>query len=148
MRSYGAELELVFIPMANMTLGSSLGYNKAEYESFDNGQCTVDQTFYQFYIVDGAQEGSPGTLSSCTQDLAGETLDNAPEWTLSSYIQYNTDLGDTLAGIVRLEHSYTDSYYLDADLDEHLKNDPVNLVNPYQSGQGLGSDPVGTKYAG
>ena len=29
--SYGAELELVFIPIANMTLGSALGYNKAEY---------------------------------------------------------------------------------------------------------------------
>ena len=47
LRSYGTELELVFIPMADMTVGSSIGYVKAEYESFDNGQCTIEQVFTQ-----------------------------------------------------------------------------------------------------
>ena len=30
---------------------------------------------------------------------------------------------------MRLEHSYIDSYYLEEDLDPHLKNDAVNLLN-------------------
>lgn len=129
MESYGAELELVYIPVANMTLGSALGYNKAEYKEFDNGQCTVEQTFYNYYIEEGAQMGSPGTSSVCTQDLAGEPIDNAPEWTLSSFIQYDMDLGENLVASGRLEHSYTDSYFLDQDLDPNLENDEVNLVN-------------------
>jgi iron complex outermembrane receptor protein len=129
LRSYGTELELVFIPVADMTVGSSIGYVKAEYESFDNGQCTIEQVFTQYYIVDGAQFGSPGTESVCSQDLEGEPLDNAPEWTTSTYVQYDFELADNLLGIARLEHSFIDSFYLDQDLDENLKNDSVNLVN-------------------
>ncbi len=129
LRSYGTEIELMFIPLENTTFGTAIGYNKAEYESFDNGQCTIDQVFYQYYVVEGAQGGSPGTASACVQDLAGEPLDNAPEWTVSSYLQYDLALSDNLLGVARLEHSFIDSHYLDQDLDENLKNDSVNLVN-------------------
>lgn len=129
LRSYGTELELVFIPMANMTIGSNVGYVKAEYDSFDNGQCTIEQVFTKYYIEDGAQFGSPGTESVCTQDLAGKPLDNAPEWTVSSYIQYDFDVGEKMMGIARLEHNFIDRFYLDQDLDESLTNDQVNLVN-------------------
>ena len=129
MESYGSELELVYIPLANLTLGNALGYNKAEYKDFDNGQCAVEQTFYEYYIVDGAQGGAPGLNSVCVQDLAGKALDNAPEWTVSSYAQYDMDLTEDLVGVIRLEHSYIDDFYLDQDLDENLKNDDVNLVN-------------------
>ncbi|MDH3993418.1 MAG: TonB-dependent receptor, partial [Gammaproteobacteria bacterium] len=116
-------------PTANMTIGSAIGYVKAEYESFDNGQCTIEQVFTKYYIEDGAQFGSPGTQSVCNQDLANKPLDNAPEWTISSYLQYDLDIGEQLLGIVRLEHSFIDDYYLDQDLDENLVNDEVNLVN-------------------
>jgi iron complex outermembrane recepter protein len=129
MESYGSELELVYVPMADMMVGTALGYNKATYQDFDNGQCTVDQSFYQYYVVEGAQSGAPGTSSSCVQDLAGEPIDNAPEWTVSSFVQYEHDLPAELIGAVRLEHSYTDSFFLDQDLDPVLKNDAVHLVN-------------------
>ena len=93
LESYGAELELVFVPLADMMVGTAIGYNKATYKDFDNGQCTVEQPFYQYYVVDGAQSRlPPGTSSSCVQDLAGEPLDNAPEWTVSSFVQYDHDL--------------------------------------------------------
>jgi iron complex outermembrane receptor protein len=65
----------------------------------------------------------------CVQDLEGKPIDNAPEWTVSSYVQYNRDLTSDLVGTVRLEHSYTDSYFLDQDLDPTLENDAVDLVN-------------------
>ena len=129
LESYGTELELIFIPVADMTLGTAIGYTKAEYGSFDNGQCTVEQAFFNYYVTEAAQGGSPGTASGCNQDLAGEPLDNSPEWTVSSFMQYDMALGTTLVGVLRLEHSYVDSYYLDQDLDPNLKNDSVNLVN-------------------
>jgi iron complex outermembrane receptor protein len=128
MKSYGSELELIFVPLANMVVSSAIGYNKAEYEEFDNAQCTIEQQVYQYYI-----DNAPGTLfpgaSVCTQDLAGRAIDNAPEWTVSSFVQYDMGLSDDLLLIGRLEHSYIDEFYLDQDLDENLKNDAVDLVN-------------------
>ena len=130
MESYGSELELVFVPLASMMAGTAIGYNKATYQDFDNGQCTIAQQFDEYYNVKNAQSGSPALQNPpCVQDLAGEPLDNAPEWTASSFLQYNQDLTADLAGAVRLEHSYTDSYFLDQDLDPILKNDAVNLIN-------------------
>ena len=129
LESHGAELELVFIPGANATVGTALGYNKAEYSEFDNGQCTVEQTFNQYYIVEGQQGPAPGLTSQCIQDLGGEELDNAPEWTLSSYLQYDARLPADFVGIARVEHNYIDEFFLDQDLDPKLKNDQVHLVN-------------------
>lgn len=129
MESYGAEIELVFIPAANLTVSSALGYNKAEYKEFDNGQCTVAETIYNYYIRDGAQGGNPTLGGGCVKDLAGAQLDNAPELTVSSFAQYDMALGSNLMAVARLEHSYIDEFYLDQDLDENLKNDDVNLIN-------------------
>jgi len=36
---------------------------------------------------------------------------------------------DRLMGVARLEHSYIDEFFLDQDLDPHLKNGAVNLIN-------------------
>ena len=129
MESYGTELELVFVPVADVIAGSAIGYNKAEYQDFDNGQCTIAQEFYEYYEVGQAQSGSPGTGQVCTQDLAGKPIDNAPEWTVSSFVQYDRELSTDLNGAVRLEHNYIDQFYLDQDLDPILKNDSVDLVN-------------------
>jgi len=129
LESYGTEIEATYVASENITLGTAIGYNKATYSDFENSQCTVEQSFYRYYVVDGNKSGSPGTNSQCSTDLTGEPLDNAPEWTVSSYIQYDTDLAGDLAAIARLEHSYTDAYFIEATLDPNLTNDSVNLVN-------------------
>ncbi|MEJ6540431.1 MAG: TonB-dependent receptor, partial [Halioglobus sp.] len=129
MESYGMELDLVYAPAADVVVGSAVGYNKAEYKDFDNGQCTVAQAFNEYYVVDGAQTGAPGISSLCLQDLAGKELDNVPVWTVSSYVQYEHNLPAELVGTARLEYNYTSSFYLDQDLDPNLENDAVNLVN-------------------
>ncbi|MDH4039335.1 MAG: TonB-dependent receptor [Gammaproteobacteria bacterium] len=129
LESYGAELELLFAPATDLVVGTAIGYNKAEYGSFDNGQCTVEQAFYQYYYVQKAQTGSPGTSSNCTQDLKGKPLANAPEWNVSSYVQYDKDLGSDLVMMLRLEYSYIDDYFLEEDLDPNLRNNAVDIVN-------------------
>ncbi|NND69047.1 MAG: TonB-dependent receptor, partial [Halioglobus sp.] len=129
MESYGTEIELVWVPAANLTISSALGYNKTEYKEFDLGQCTIDETVLNYFVRDGAQNGNPTFGGGCIKDLAGEEIDNAPEWTLSSFAQYDMELGDNLVGVARLEYNFVDEYFLDQDLDPKLKNDAVHLVN-------------------
>ena len=80
LESKGFELDVVYVPNANLTLGTAVGYNDAEYDDFDTGECTVRQ------IVE-ITGGNPFIPPNCVQDLTGEPLDNAPEWTVSSYAQ-------------------------------------------------------------
>jgi iron complex outermembrane receptor protein len=128
MESYGMELELLFVATEDLTLGSAMGYNKAEYKDFDNGQCTVEYAARTYY--DNGGTAYPGAASPpCTRDMQGEPVDNTPEWTVSSYLQYEKGVTDTLLTTTRLEHIYTDSYFLDQDLDRNLTNDATNLVN-------------------
>lgn len=129
LESYGTEIDVTYIATMNLMLGTAIGYNKAEYKEFKEGQCTINQTYFQYYITEGNTSGAPGTTGSCTVDLKGKPLDNAPEWTFSSYIQYEKELADDLVSITRLEHSYVDSFFLDGDLDPRLKNDDVDLIN-------------------
>lgn len=129
MKSQGTEIEIMYAATPELTIGSAIGYNKAEYDEFDYGQCTVEQAFREYYFDLGNQFGSPGTGAFCAQDLAGKPIDNAPEWTFSSFLHYEYALSDNLLGILRLEHNYIDSLFLDADLDAVLENDPVDIVN-------------------
>ncbi|MBT4519945.1 MAG: TonB-dependent receptor [Halieaceae bacterium] len=129
LESYGTEIEVVYAASNDITLGTAIGYNKATYDDFTNAQCTVERAFYEYYVVDGIQSGSPGTGSQCSTDLTGETLDNAPEWTVSSYLQHYFEPTDNLVVGTRLEHSYVDGFFIEATLDPQLKNDSVNLIN-------------------
>ena len=129
MESYGMELEAMLAVNQDLTLGSSVGYNKAEYQDFDNGQCTVEYSA-EVYYADPNNTDSPGFANPpCLVDLAGEDVDNTPEWTVSTYLQHFYALNNDLVLVSRLEHNYTDEYYLDQDLDPNLKNDSAHLVN-------------------
>lgn len=140
MESYGLELDAIFAAAANLTLGTALGYTHATYDEFERGQCTIEQVFERYYVEENAQFGTPGAAGApppqaapgttpCLQDLAGEDVDNSPEWTVSSFAQYDREMGDNLIAILRAEHNYIDSFYLDQDLDPNLENDSVHLVN-------------------
>jgi iron complex outermembrane recepter protein len=140
MESYGLELDAIFAASANVILGTALGYTQATYDKFDGAQCTVQQAFEQFYVAENAQFGSPATAggapprsppetSVCLQDLAGEDVDNSPEWTVSSFVQYSRQISDGLVTVLRAENNYIDSFYLAQDLDPNLKNNAVNLIN-------------------
>lgn len=135
MRSYGSEMDVIFVPVADVVAGTAVGYNKAEYTDFNNGQCTVNQAITSYYegpngpVFAGPDSLPPGITTQCVQDLKDQPIDNAPEWTVSSFVQYDHNLPAELVGAVRLEHNYTDSYFLDQDLDPTLKNDAVHLIN-------------------
>lgn len=128
MESYGMELEAQFVATEKLTLASAIGYNKAEYKDFDNGQCTIEHAALEYYNNGGTNY--PGVANPpCIVDMAGEAVDNTPEWTVSSYMQYYQSVSENLITTTRLEYNYTDSYFLDQDLDPNLKNDAYHLVN-------------------
>jgi iron complex outermembrane receptor protein len=123
LESKGVELEVVYLPRAGITTGVAVGYNDAEYSDFEGGECTAAQVF----AVTG---GNPFIPPDCVQDLTGEALDNAPEWTVSSFFQLEGNFSGTELGwMARAEYNYTDEFYMAQDLDESLKNDESHLVN-------------------
>jgi iron complex outermembrane receptor protein len=129
MESYGMELEAMAAVTQNLTVGTAAGLNKAEYKDFDNGQCTVLHSAEEYYS-DPNNSQSPGFANPpCVVDLAGEEVDNTPEWTVSSHLQYQWPITDNLITTTRLEHNYSDGYFLDQDLDPELKADSTHLVN-------------------
>lgn len=123
LESKGVELDVVYVHNSLLTMGTALGYNDATYDDFPTGECTAAQLF----AVTG---GSPFVQPDCVQDLEGEPLDNAPEWTVSTFMQLtDTFPGSDLTWMLRVEHNYTDEYYMAQDLDESLKQDATDLVN-------------------
>ena len=129
LESYGGEFEVMFPLKKNLIVGTALGYNKATYADFKNGPCTIEASFIDYYITQGNDRGSPGVNANCTTDLTGAPLDNAPEWTVSSFAHFNKDLTEDLNLAMLLHHSYTDEFFLDQTLDSRLVNDHVNLID-------------------
>jgi iron complex outermembrane receptor protein len=124
LNSYGVEADFVEVPHPTLVLGQSVGFNKAIYDDFTGAQCTAQQLF--------DARSDPARANSCTQDLAGKPLDNAPEWTLSAWAQWEREIPSLplpVYGFVRGEWSYRDRFFLQQDLDPALVQDPVNILN-------------------
>ncbi|MCG8589144.1 MAG: TonB-dependent receptor [Proteobacteria bacterium] len=122
LRSYGVEADFILVPHPDVVLGTSVGFNIAEYESFDEALCTVQQ------VID--QTGGFPVPNDCVQDLKGETLDNAPEWSVSSFLSLERPVFQfPLRAFARVEYSFTDDVFLDQDLDSALKQEDTHLVN-------------------
>ncbi|MDG2303530.1 MAG: TonB-dependent receptor [Candidatus Binatia bacterium] len=128
--SYGVETDGLFIPHPMLVAGFGTGYLHARYTDFDSAPCTSAQEFGK-----RIEAGNLVAPTGCIADLTGRPLDNAPEWTVSTFAQFTVPLGDapwgnwSLLGFLRAEYSYRDRAYLGQDLDENLVQDPVNLVN-------------------
>jgi|GEM_PF-598762 len=146
LRSYGIEAELTVVPLPNLVIGSAFGWNIAEYDSFPNGVQTNLNKWNNTKlkaVPDGP--GNPilcgGELlidpdalvnaeEACVQDLSGKTLDNAPQYTLSVFAQYDYLLPwFPIELFVRGEYTYTSSRFLDVDLDPNLLQPDTHIGN-------------------
>ncbi|MCX2980703.1 TonB-dependent receptor [Halieaceae bacterium IMCC14734] len=122
MESKGVELDVVYVPNSLATLGLAVGYNDATYSDFKKGECTAAMLFE----ITG---GSPFVPADCVQDLTDKPLDNAPEWTASTYIQLADRFSNNMGWFARLEYNYSDEFYMASDLDESLLQESTELVN-------------------
>jgi len=131
LESYGLESEFVYLPFPEWTLGGTLGWNIAKFKNFDTAELTADQ-------AQEAGGGPPNGRSLCSlpttmcglQDLGGRTLDNAPEWSISAYTQYeNLFPWFPVYYYGRADYSYTSKIFLAQDLDPKLAQPGYNLLN-------------------
>lgn len=84
-RARGFELETTIRPVRNLTFSNAITYSKAKYDKDCDG----------------------GVFSAVVSPLCGQTLTNAPLWTVVSGFDWRTNMGDSLEfglnGNVRLE---------------------------------------------
>lgn len=113
--SQGIEIDGMVRLTESLTMSGSMAYLDATYDEFANANCTYAQN----------PTGAPG----CTQDLGGETLANAPEWTANLAFDHVMPLTNNLELMSHIDFSYTDDQYLASDLDERSLQDDYTLVN-------------------
>jgi len=103
--SQGLEVDGVFRLTESIDLSGSFAYLDATYGDFKTASCTTAQAI---------ESGSPRT---CTQDLSGQTLANAPEFSASFGLSHGTDLGNNYQLMSNLMANYTAEQYLSQNLD-------------------------------
>jgi len=123
--SRGLEVDSVVRLTDGLSLKASMAYLDATYDEFANASCTLAQI-----------QSSGATAKDCAQDLGGETLPFAPEWSANVGLEHFTDLNSSLELRTNLMLNYTGEQYLAQDLDiqaleeSHLTlNGRVSLMN-------------------
>jgi iron complex outermembrane receptor protein len=100
--SEGFELEVEFVAVENWLIYGSVGYADASYDEF---------------IVDEVT------------DHSGNTLTRAPEWTFNIGSQADWSLTDYLRLMLRVDYSYQDEFFTQANNDPFFAADSQNLVH-------------------
>ncbi|WP_027950961.1 TonB-dependent receptor [Haliea salexigens] len=152
---WGGEAELVFAPNASWVVNANLAYLNTEvkdFESFDTRDPTAgrsDVTLLKDLSnasncvallapdVYAAQFGSPFTSCSAlaaagvpitdgiAQNLDGNQLQNAPEWSLSLGAQYNLSFADSSALSLRVDYYWQDAMYA------RMFNRPIDRIDAW-----------------
>jgi len=126
LESYGAEGDIVIVPVPGLVLSSAVGFNIAKYKDFTNGE----QTAAQRWEVTGGFPTACTEVGVCVQDLSGKRLDSAPRWNISNFAQYEFLLPWLPVELfLRAEYTYTSMRFLAQDLDPNLKQDSTHVVN-------------------
>ncbi|TGD71194.1 TonB-dependent receptor [Mangrovimicrobium sediminis] len=112
----GVQGSFEWLLLDDLTLRGNFGYNKAEYSSFPNAQCYPGQTEAQGCV--GGQ-----------QDLAGEALLRAPDWTYSIGADYSPALISGWDTTVSVNASYSDEFETATDNAPAGHQDDFWLLN-------------------
>lgn len=127
----GLEIDGRWAVTERLTLGGSIAYLDATYDEFKGATCTVPQA------VDPV--ANPGCLrddgtnievgEQGGQDLEGEDLLFAPEWSSNLNLTYIYPFSNGLELLTSIDMNYSDEYYSSLDLDPNTKHDDVTLWN-------------------
>lgn len=120
----GVELDGEFAVLDDLTVGASIAYLDAQYDDFV-ASCpasSVQQAKREcFPVVEGSEE--------LVQDLSGEQLEKAPEWSSALFAEYSRPVLDGLRFGTRVDAFYKDDSSLDFSQDENLKIDGYWIYN-------------------
>jgi len=116
--SQGVEVDGVFRVTEELTMTASMAYLDATYDEFSNASCSMAQV-----------QASGGSARTCQQDLQGETLAYAPEWSANIGLNHIANIGDNLELHSNLNLNYVDEQYMAQDLDEQTLEESHLTVN-------------------
>ncbi len=124
--TYGAELDINWVPLENTTLTLAYAYNHGEYADFQNGPCWTGQTWHTGQPDPGDPEpDNPG--NAC--DRSGGDLASNPENVLVITANQDFRLTDDIAGFVYAENVWVDERMTDVNNDPEKYDGSYNLVN-------------------
>ncbi|MCW1384916.1 TonB-dependent receptor [Novosphingobium sp. KCTC 2891] len=121
-RTKGVELEFEFAPRAvdGLNLHGTLNYNRARYGNAIGAPCYAGQTrdagCNLVYVNDGTPNGTARPFNAATdvsanrQNLKGKPTANAPEWSASLGVGYDTPVGSGLKLGLSVDSRYSSSY--------------------------------------
>jgi iron complex outermembrane receptor protein len=110
--SKGVSFELIGRPVHELTVNLGGLYNAAKYGSGYRIACSQLQTPAQ-----GCQTVIAGGVPLSTTDAHGNQLIGAPEWKVTSSVEYAADVRDGLSGFVSVDAVYTSRINFDAAYD-------------------------------
>ncbi len=126
----GVELDGMFAVTDELTISYALAYLDAKYKSFPGAGCTAAQTQAFAAGPDGVPgTGDDQTPGNCTQDLSGQRLQFAADWSGNLGASYTTYIGDNLELSGTIDMMFSDDYDVAADGDEVLAQDDFYKIN-------------------
>ena len=105
----GVDFDVTYGPAAlpDLTLYAAANYNRARFEEFNNAPCGNGQTIGQ-----GCDQLiNPATGRFTSQDLGGQPLVRAPDWTGTLGFDYGIPVGENLMLTFGAAARYSDEFY-------------------------------------
>lgn len=126
----GVEIDGMVALTDELTLSMAFAWLDAEYKSYANSGCTSIQTT----AFAAGPDGIPGTADdrtpgNCTQDLSGQQLQFAAEYSGNLGLIYTKALNDSLELKASVDAMFTDDYDTAADGDSNLAQEAFTKVN-------------------
>jgi outer membrane receptor protein involved in Fe transport len=130
--SEGVEIDSRWQLTERFSLGGAVAYLHAHYGDFTGATCTVLQStdplnYPGCLAADGSNIASAGEMGG--QDLSGESLTYAPDWSANLNTQYAYPVTARLNLITSADINYSDSFYSALDLDPNTLHDGYTLFN-------------------
>ena len=95
----GVEFNIDYRVTDEFSVRSSIGYNRARYDTFQGAQCWAGQT-----VAEGCVGG--------VQDLSGNPLSRAPDWSLLAGASYDTPVGGDFSLGLTADVRYSSDYFI------------------------------------
>jgi len=121
-RMQGGELELSYRPTSPFSGNLSFGYTDAEYRSFLLAPCTTGQIASGFCTI---RPGAPAP----TQDLSGQRLPLAPQFSASAELNYRYPIFDAYDLALGANVTHRSSVFLNIENDPLTRSGSLTLVD-------------------
>jgi iron complex outermembrane receptor protein len=113
---YGVDFDFTYRPdsIQGLSITGAINWNHARFSDFENAQCINGQT-----IAEGCNRNlNPNTGLYTAQDLTGEPLPRAADWTMNGTVDYEMPAGNNRVLRFGLAGQYSSKYIRTLGLDD------------------------------